>query len=137
MLAQTKIIETPHGNLETPAFFPVHHINKRGSASFPKYWNEIPELQTMLVNANGIKESERFKKILNNGLAEHFHFKGTYFVDSGGLQSRLKNFELDPLDILRIQESGRRLSALSRKFQKSQVDLILKSAPQPKSSGTL
>jgi len=104
MLAQTKIIETPHGDLETPAFFPVYHINKRGSGSCPKYWNEIPELKTMLVNANGIKESEKFKRILNNGLAEHFHFRGTFFVDSGGLQCRINNIDLNPLEILKIQE---------------------------------
>jgi len=104
MIAKSKIIETPHGTLETPVFFPVYHINKRGSGSCPKYWSEIPELKTMLVNAHGIKESEKFKRILRNGLQEHFHFQGTFFADSGGLQSRLKNLNLNPVEILKIQE---------------------------------
>ena len=104
MLSSIKIIETNHGRLETPAFFPVYHFNKRGSVSCPKFWNEIPELKTMLVNANGIKECERFKKILNHGLDKHLHFPGIIFSDSGGLQSRLFDLQLDPLEILRIQE---------------------------------
>lgn len=104
MLSKIKIIETAHGNLETPVFFPVFHINSRGSGSCPKYWNEIPELNTMLVNANGIRESERFKTFLTRGLHNHFHFPGVFFVDSGGLQTRLNNTSLDPIDILRIQE---------------------------------
>lgn len=104
MLARPKIIETPHGNLETPCFFPVYHINKRGSGSSPKYWNEIPEQKTMLVNANGLKKSEIFKKVMQIGLENHFNFRGIFFVDSGGLQTRLYNFKLDPIEILRIQE---------------------------------
>jgi len=104
MLQTPKIIETPHGTLETPVFFPVYHLNKHGSGSCPKYWNEIPELKTMLVNAHGIRESERFKRIFENGLQEHFHFPGIFFADSGGLQNRLNNLNLNPVEILKIQE---------------------------------
>lgn len=104
MLSSIKIIETAHGNLQTPAFFPVYHLNKRGTVSCPKFWNEIPELKTMLVNAHGIKECKRFKKILTHGLDKHLHFPGIIFVDSGGLQNRLYDLKLDPLEMLRVQE---------------------------------
>ncbi|MFA4859718.1 tRNA-guanine transglycosylase [Methanoregula sp.] len=99
-----KIIETAHGNLETPIFFPVFHLNKQGTGSFPKYWNEIPEMRTMLVNAHYISKSEKFKRISTKGLHNHFQFNGIFFADSGGLQSRLNNAIIDPLEILRIQE---------------------------------
>ncbi|WP_292370630.1 tRNA-guanine transglycosylase [Methanoregula sp. UBA64] len=104
MLQTQKCIETPHGTLETPVFFPVFHLNTRGSGSCPKYWNEIPELKTMLVNAHGIQKSERFHRILKNGFQEQFHFPGIVFADSGGLQNRLNNLKLDPVEILRVQE---------------------------------
>lgn len=104
MLAQIKILETPHGELETPCFFPVYHLNKKGTGSCPKYWNEIPEQKTMLLNAYGIKKSETFKRILRLGLEKHFKFSGIFFVDSGGLQTRLHNITLDPIEILRLQE---------------------------------
>ena len=104
MLSTIKTIETSHGNLETPCFFPVFHINNRGSGSCPKYWNEIPEQKSMLLNAYAIKKSEKFKRILSDGLENYLRFKGIFFVDSGGLQSRLYNIQIDPLEILRIQE---------------------------------
>lgn len=104
MKLDLRIIETAHGSLEFPTFFPVYHMNKKGSCSCPKYWNDIPEMKTMLVNAHHIQNSEKFKRISSNGLHEHFQFNGIFFADSGGLQSRLKNAIIDPLEILRVQE---------------------------------
>jgi 7-cyano-7-deazaguanine tRNA-ribosyltransferase len=105
MHAQIKTIETPSGPIETPLFFPVYSINKRGSGSCPRYWDDIPEFRTMMLNAYKTSESERFRYILKNGLREYFHFRGTLFVDSGGLQNRLNDLHLDPLEILKIQEN--------------------------------
>lgn len=105
MEPKIKIIETAHGNLETPVFFPAFHLNKRGTGSFPKYWNEIPEMKTMLVNAHHLSHSEKFKRISTKGLHDHFQFNGIFFADSGGLQTRLNNTKIDPLEILKIQEN--------------------------------
>jgi len=104
MPPNVKIIETAHGNLETPVFFPVFHFNKRGTGSCPKYWNDIPEMKTMLVNAHHISKADNFKRISTNGLHKHFQFNGIFFADSGGLQSRLNNAIINPLEILKIQE---------------------------------
>lgn len=104
MLSTIKTIDTPHGVLETPCFFPVYHLNKRGTGSCPKFWNEIPEQKSLLLNAYGIKKSEKFKRILSGGLENFLKFKGIFFVDSGGLQTRLNNISIDPLEMLRIQE---------------------------------
>jgi tRNA-guanine family transglycosylase len=104
MQPEIKIIETAHGNLETPVFFPVFHLNKRGTGSSPKYWNEIPDMKTMLVNAHHISKADNFKNIRSKGLHNHFHHNGIFFTDSGGLQSRLNNIDIEPLEILRIQE---------------------------------
>jgi tRNA-guanine family transglycosylase len=105
MPPEIKTIETAHGTLETPVFFPVFHLNKRGTGSCPKYWNEIPEMKTMLVNSYAISKSENFKRISSRGLHDHFGFNGIFFADSGGLQSRLNQIEMDPLEILKIQET--------------------------------
>lgn len=105
MPPKIKIIETAHGNLETPVFFPVYHLNKRGTGSCPKYWNEIPDMKTMLVNAHHISKSENFKRISTKGLHNHFQNNGIFFADSGGLQTRLNNAIIDPLEILKIQEN--------------------------------
>ncbi|MFA4849533.1 MAG: tRNA-guanine transglycosylase [Methanoregula sp.] len=104
MVPKIKIIETAHGNLETPVFFPVYHLNKKGTGSCPKYWHEIPEMKTMLVNSYLLSKSDKFKRISSKGLHEHFQFNGIFFADSGGLQSRLNNIVMDPLEILKIQE---------------------------------
>lgn len=105
MKSELRIIETAHGALETPVFFPVFHLNKRGGGSCPKYWNEIPDMQTMLVNAYTISKSEKLKRIRTSGLHNNFQFNGVFFADSGGLQSRLNNVVIDPVEILKIQEN--------------------------------
>jgi len=100
-----KYIETAHGTLETPCFFPVNNFGKKGKASIPEYWNEIPDLKQMLINAFVIKKSDQYKKILQKGLRSYYCHDGHFFVDSGGFQARDQKEALDPLEILRIQEN--------------------------------
>lgn len=101
---RVEFIETCHGNIETPCFFPVNNFGKKGKPTIPEYWKDIPDLKNMLINAFTLKKSEQFKKILQKGLHGHYTVNGKFFVDSGGFQARGQIEGIDPLEILRIQE---------------------------------
>lgn len=104
MLARITNIDSEDLHLETPILFPVHNLGASGLGNSPKYWNEIPDMQTMLINIHGIKQSRAYLKIIDNGLKSVYSPKITYFVDSGGFQNRDLKIQPDPIEVLRIQE---------------------------------
>ncbi|MCX9074320.1 MAG: tRNA-guanine transglycosylase [Candidatus Methanoperedens sp.] len=104
MLARISTIKTSTNELETPVLFPVHNAGSRGKGNSPKYWEHIPDMKTMMLNAYFIKENPIYNILSNVGLHDYFKFDGTFFVDSGGLQGRLYDLKLNPIEILRIQE---------------------------------
>lgn len=99
-----KLIESRYATLETPNIFPVHNAGSRGTGNSPEYWKEIPDMTTMMLNAYYIKNSTIFEPLVQEGLHKYFQMNGTFFIDSGGLQSRLYGHSINPLEILRIQE---------------------------------
>lgn len=104
-MTQLRVIETATRSLEAPVLFPVNNTGLKGEGNGPPYWLEIPDMKTMLLNAHLLKKSSIYDTILRKGLHDHYSKDGVFFVDSGGLQQRLHNIKLDPLEILRIQEN--------------------------------
>ncbi|WP_440955298.1 tRNA-guanine transglycosylase [Methanosarcina sp. Mfa9] len=104
MLARVGTLETSNGVFETPILFPVHNAGSRNDGNSPEYWKEIPEMKTMMLNAHFIKNDSIYQRLLKKGLHNYFKMDGLFFVDSGGLQSRVYNFEINPIEILRVQE---------------------------------
>lgn len=107
MLARISEIETIRGCYETPIVFPVNNEGgPRGKGNSPEYWKEIPDMNTMMLNAYHIKNNPIYDKIKRNkGLHQYFKLDGLFFVDSGGWQNRLYDLKIDPLEILGVQES--------------------------------
>lgn len=103
-MARIHVIETATRPLETPAFFPVNNAGMRGEGNGPPYWTEIPDMKTMLLNAHLLNNSSVFQTLSKVGLHDHYVHDGVFFLDSGGLQHRVYNKKIDPLEILRIQE---------------------------------
>lgn len=103
-MARIHVIETATRPLETPAFFPVNNAGMRGEGNGPPYWTEIPDMKTMLLNAHLLNNSSVFQTLSKVGLHDHYAHDGVFFLDSGGLQHRVYNKRIDPLEILRIQE---------------------------------
>lgn len=103
-MAQLKIIQTATRELETPAFFPVHNGGKSAEGNTPRYWEAIPEMNTMMINAYSILSSSLYEKMGDGGLHKKFSQNGVFFVDSGGFQQKSRNITLDPIEMLRVQE---------------------------------
>jgi 7-cyano-7-deazaguanine tRNA-ribosyltransferase len=103
-LARVGVLETPRGVFETPILFPVHNAGVRRDGNSPKYWEEIPDMKTMMLNAHFIKTNSIYHRLVKKGLHRYFNIDGLFFVDSGGLQSRLYNLKIEPIEILRVQE---------------------------------
>lgn len=104
MLARISTIKTSTNEIETPVLFPVHNAGIRGKGNSPKYWEYIPDMKTMMLNAYFIKKNPIYNILSDVGLHNYFKFNCTFFVDSGGLQGRLYDLKLNPIEILRIQE---------------------------------
>lgn len=105
MLARISVLETSNGCFETPILFPVHNAGVRSEGNSPEYWKEIPDMNTMMLNAHFIKNNPIYSRIRKKGLHKYFKLKGLFFVDSGGWQNRLYNLKMDPVEILRVQEN--------------------------------
>lgn len=103
-LARVGMLETPRGTFETPILFPVHNAGVRRDGNSPEYWNEIPDMKTMMLNAYFIKNNSIYYRLVKKGLHKYFNMDGLFFVDSGGFQSRLYNLKIEPIEILRVQE---------------------------------
>lgn len=104
-MARIHIIETSTRSLETPVFFPVNNLGQKGSFNTPRYWEDIPDMNTMMINAYHISRSYQYDKLKNDGLHRHYSKNGVFFADSGGFQARVYNLSIDPISVLRTQES--------------------------------
>lgn len=88
MLYRQRILDTPHGALQTPVLFPVSNIGVRSSDNTPEYADSIPDLTTAMVNARGIRQRDSQWERLVNGTSIRDEMgvpEGTIlFADSGG-----------------------------------------------------
>lgn len=100
-----RTIETKNHSLDFPAFFPVNNAGEKGEGNGPPYWLDIPDMKTMLLNAHLLTKSHIYDTIVSKGLHNHYSKDVVFFLDSGGLQQRLKEITIDPIEILRIQEN--------------------------------
>lgn len=102
--ARTTRIRTKSATVETPALFPVHNAGFRGTGNTPRYWEQIPDLPHMMLNAAFLARTSHFKDFRRRGVRAYFQVPGAVFLDSGGLQTRTRGLALDALTVLRIQE---------------------------------
>lgn len=105
MFSRISVLESDSFHLETPVFFPVHNLGAKGSGNSPKYWNEIPDMKSMLINIPAAKNSPIYHKLIDEGLKSVYSSDLTFFVDSGGFQNRDLTMQPDPIEVLRIQET--------------------------------
>jgi queuine/archaeosine tRNA-ribosyltransferase len=104
-MGELKSIITKTRELETPAFFPVHNCGIKGDGNSPKYWEEIPDMKTMMVNAHYINSTAFYERLKTQKLHGKYVKDGVFFADSGGYQQKTDNITLDPVQILRVQEN--------------------------------
>ncbi|WP_246589261.1 tRNA-guanine transglycosylase [Methanofollis formosanus] len=104
-MTNIRIIDTATRELETPAFFPVHNGGKGGEGNTPRYWEMIPDMNTMMINAYSIYSSPLYEKMGEGGLHDKYSNNGVFFVDSGGFQQKNHDLTLDPIEMLRVQEN--------------------------------
>ena len=103
-LSRTIRISTKSASVDTPALFPVHNAGFRGRGNTPHYWEQIPDLPHMMLNAAFRARTSHFEDFRRLGVRAYFGVPGAVFLDSGGLQTRTRGLALDALKILRIQE---------------------------------
>jgi len=88
MLYRERILDTPHGPLETPILFPVRNVGKRSSDNTPEYTNSIPDLTTAMVNSLAIRNRENQWDRIQNGASLREEMGASdqtiVFADSGG-----------------------------------------------------
>jgi len=104
-MARIFVIDTPTRPIETPVLFLVNNTGHRGEGNGPEYWTEIPDMKTMLLNAHLLYKSSILQTLMAEGLHRHYTQDGVFFIDSGGFQNRTSDLTIDPIEILRIQES--------------------------------
>jgi len=105
-LSRQGILETKHGPLHTPAFFPVHDLGWKGTSNTPRYWEKYKEINTAMFNAAILSMNSRgsLGRILEIGIHRYIRFFGVAFVDSGGFIYKRYNLRIKPEKILEIQE---------------------------------
>ena len=106
-LARVGWLETKHGCVETPAFFPVHNIGTRSGWNTPRFWEFFPEVKTIMLNAAIFmmnREDSRVQDVLRVGVHRYLGFNGVVFVDSGGFLCKKHNFYPRQEDVLALQQ---------------------------------
>ena len=99
-------LQTKHGTLVTPVFFPVHSLGSKGGWNTPRYWEKFPQINTAMFNAALLSLNRRgiLGSLLHIGIHRFIRFFGVAFVDSGGFLYRKYRLAIKPEKILRIQE---------------------------------
>jgi len=105
-LARTGKLDTKHGTLDTPAFFPVHDLGGEGGWNTPRYWEKYPHINTAMFNASflSMNRGGHLGTILQLGVHRFIRFFGIAFADSGGFIYKKYRLTLKPERILEIQE---------------------------------
>ena len=107
MLYRQRMLETPHGSVETPVLFPVRNIGKRSSDNTPAYIEAIPDLRTAMVNARAIRQREpQWNRLLEGAtLREEMDVPPdtVLFADSGGYDFKSDTVDTTPLRTLETQ----------------------------------
>jgi tRNA-guanine family transglycosylase len=104
-MARIFVLDTPTRPIEAPVLFPVNNTGHRGEGNGPEYSTEIPDMKTMLLNAHLLHKSSILQTLMDEGLHRHYAQDGVFFIDSGGFQNQASDVTIDPIEILRIQES--------------------------------
>lgn len=105
-LARLGELDTKHGPLKTPVFFPVHSLGGDGGWNTPRYWEEYPSINTAMFNAAILSMNRRgcLGAVLHLGVHRFIRFFGVAFVDSGGFIYRKYKLTIKPDKLLEIQE---------------------------------
>ena len=106
-LARIGWLETKHGRVETPAFFPVHNIGARSGWNTPRYWELFPKINTVMLNAATFmmnRGDNRVQKVLSIGVHKYLNFDGVVFIDSGGFLCKKYGFYPKQEDLLILQQ---------------------------------
>lgn len=107
MLYRQRVLDTPHGVIQTPILFPVRNIGKRSSDNTPEYTDTIPDLRTGMVNARAIRNRGPLWDRLNDGTTLRDEMdvpKDTVlFADSGGYDFRDEKLDTTPEETLATQ----------------------------------
>lgn len=107
MLYRERYLDTPHGELRTPVFFPVSNIGKRSSDNTPEYTSIIPDLETAMVNARSIRDRRPQWERLQNGAALRDEMNVSedtvIFADSGGYDFSSGEVTTTPQESLETQ----------------------------------
>jgi len=100
-------LETKHGRVETPAFFPVHNIGTRSGWNTPRYWELFPKINTAMLNAATFmmnRGDSRVRRVLSVGVHKYLDFNGVVFIDSGGFLCEKYGFYPKQEDLLTLQQ---------------------------------
>jgi len=106
--ARSGLLHTRHGELRTPAIFPVHNLGADAGWNTPRYWDVIPEMNTGMFNASYLfmDKRNRLDAILEKGIHRYIEFPGIAFVDSGGFIYEKYGLSASQQQLLEIQEKS-------------------------------
>lgn len=109
MLYRERTLETSHGQLDTPALFPVRNVGKRSSDNTPEYADSIPDLNTGMVNARAIRQRDPQWKRIQSGSSLRAEMgvpqEMVLFADSGGFDFDDSEVDTTPEDTLETQRA--------------------------------
>lgn len=105
MLYRTRTLKTKSGEIKTPTMFPVRNIGKKNFDNTPNYMNDIPDLNTAMVNSLAIRENNSVWNKIKNGktIKDFVEDDCIVFADSGGFDLLKNGSDKDPLKIFRAQ----------------------------------
>ncbi len=104
-LARIGVLQTSHGNIETPTLLPV--INPNQITIPPAEMKEKVGIQALITNSYIIRKSDRLREAaLEKGLHHLVGFDGPIMTDSGTFQAHVYGkVELEPLEIIEFQKA--------------------------------
>ncbi|RZV05145.1 tRNA-guanine family transglycosylase [Natrinema hispanicum] len=107
MLYRKRVLDLPHGELQTPVLFPVRNLGKRSSDNTPEYVGTIPDLPTAMINARAIRNRDPMWNRLTNGVSLREEMgvpKDTIvYADSGGYDFSQTEPDTTPRETLETQ----------------------------------
>ncbi|WP_161991515.1 tRNA-guanine transglycosylase [Natronorubrum aibiense] len=107
MLYRQRVLDLPHGELQTPVLFPVRNLGKRSSDNTPEYVGTIPDLPTAMINARAIRNRDPMWNRLTDGLSLRDEMgvpeNTIVYADSGGYDFSQTEPDTTPRETLETQ----------------------------------
>lgn len=108
MLYRQRLLDTPHGRVQTPVLFPVSNIGTRSGDNTPEYTDSIPDLSTAMVNARAIRNREsQWNRLLGECTLRgemDVSDNTIIFADSGGFHFDDEEVDTTPEETLETQK---------------------------------